>query len=276
MHHLLPFRNKSIDIFVLIMYTESNTMSLTFLQDLGITETEAKLYEILLKLGEVPITTLIRESKMKRPTVYKAIHTLTSKGLVKQQDIRKKLHVRPESPSKLQELAERKYKQIEQIKASLNAVLPGLSLSYSHSSEKPVVRIYEGVEGLKEIYDGLLIDAKPISALVQPNTVDPELYAWLTKQFVKKRVKAKIHVKAIVASSLKSREYMEKSKDEYRIAKQIDANRFPLQHEIDIYGDKVAIIHYKKDEPLIGIVIHNQNIATSMQAWFDLAWEGIK
>jgi HTH-type transcriptional regulator, sugar sensing transcriptional regulator len=249
------------------------TMSLAFLHEIGISETEAKLYELLLKLGEVPITTLIRESKMKRPTVYKAVHSLTSKGLVKQQDIRKKLHVRPESPSKLQELAETKYKKIEQTKASLTALLPGLSLTYAHTSEKPVVRIYEGLEGLKEIYNGLLTDAKPISALVQPSTVDPELYNWLTTQFVRKRVKAKIHVKAIVASSTKSRDYVEKSPQEFRIARQVDASKFPFQHEIDIYGDKVAIIHYKKDEPLVGIVIHNQNVATTMQAWFDLAWE---
>lgn len=250
-------------------------MSLSFLQTIGITQTESLLYELLLKLGEVPITTLIRESDLKRPTVYKALHSLTKKGLITQRDIQKKLHVRPESPNKLQELVDKQFKLIEESKHNLNAILPTLALSYTHSTDKPVVRIYEGVEGLKEIYEDLLIVEKPISAVLQAATVEPELYDWLTTTFVKKRVKAKIHVKAIVASSAASREYVQKSPQEYRIARQVDAARFPFQHEIDIYGDKVAIINYKKEQPLVGIVIHHAQIALTMQAWFDLTWESI-
>lgn len=250
-------------------------MSLAFLQTIGITDTEGGLYELLLKLGEVPITTVIRESKLKRPTVYKSLHSLTKKGLVIQRDIKKKLHVRPESPSKLQELADKQYRLMEEAKLNLNAVMPGLALSYTHSTDKPVVRIYEGVEGLKEIYEDTLTVGEPIFALLQAATVESELYEWLTKKYVKKRTRAKIHAKVIVASSMASKEYVEKSREEYRIVKQVDATKFPFQHEIDIYGDKVAIINYKKDEPLIGIVIHHEQIAKTMKAWFDLAWEGI-
>ena len=250
-------------------------MSLAFLQNIGITETESALYELLLKKGEVPITTLIRESKLKRPTVYKALHSLTKKGLVTQQDIRKKLHVRPESPSKLQELADKQYKQIEDTKLNLNALLPGLALSYTHSTDKPVVRVYEGVAGLKEVYNDTLTVGEPIFALLQSSIVEPELFDWLTKTYVKKRVKAKIHAKVIVASGPASKDYVQESKESYRTTKQIDSKRFPFQHEIDIYGDKVAIIHFKKDEPLIGIIIHHPQIAKTMKAWFDLAWGGV-
>lgn len=250
-------------------------MSLAFLQNIGITETESSLYELLVKLGEVPITTVIRESKIKRPTVYKAIHSLTKKGLVTQRDIHKKLHVRPESPSKLQELADREYKSVENTKLNLNALLPGLALSYTHSTEKPVVQVYEGVEGLKEVYNDTITVGEPIFALLQSSVVEPELFDWLTKTYVKKRVKAKIHAKVIVASGPESRNYVEESKDSYRTTKLIDNKRFPFQHEIDIYGDKVAIIHFKKNEPLIGIIIHHPQIAQTMKAWFDLTWEGI-
>lgn len=248
-------------------------MSLSFLQNIGLTDTESQLYEILLKLGEVSVSVIIQESKIKRPTVYKALYMLEKKGLVTKRDIRKKIHVRPESPVKLQELADKKYQQLERAMESLNALLPSLALNYTISTERPVVRVYEGVEGLKQIYKDLLIDGKTIYAILQAANVEPELYKWLTTKFVKKRTRLKIHVKAIVASSPASREYLKKSKEEYRIARLVDAKRFPFQHEIDIYGDKVAIIHYKKDEPLIGMVIHHPQIALTMKAWFDLAWE---
>lgn len=248
-------------------------MSLSFLQGIGLTNTESLLYDTLLKLGEVPVAKLIQESRLKRPTIYKALYSLKKKGLITQRDIRKKIHVRPESPAKLQELADRKYQQLERAKESLNALLPSLALNYTISTERPVVRVYEGVEGLKQIYKDLLIEGKTICAILQAANVEPELYKWLTTKFVKKRTRLKIHVKAIVASSPASREYLQKSKEEYRIARMVDKERFAFQHEIDIYGDKVAIIHYKKDEPLIGLVIRHPQIALTMKAWFDLAWE---
>lgn len=249
-------------------------MSLGFLQTLGITETEGSLYELLLKLGEVPITTVIRESKLKRPTVYKALHSLSKKGLVIQRDIKKKLHVRPEPPSKLQELADKQYRLMEEVKLNLNAMMPGLALSYTHSTDKPIVRIYEGIEGLKEVYEDTVKVGKPISAILHLSSIDPELHEWLIQKFVKKRVKAKIHVKAIVASGMADKDYMKRSPQEYRITRQVDSSLYPFQHEIDIYGDKIAIIHYNKDEPLIGIIIQHPAIANTMQAWFDLAWNG--
>lgn len=251
-----------------------SNMSLSFLQNIGLSSTEGALYELLLKLGEIPISTLIRESKIKRPTVYKALATLEKKELVLSRDIRKIIHVRPESPAKLAEFADKEYQKIEQANKTLNAILPGMSLSYANSTERPVVRVYEGVEGLKEVYEDMLVEKKPLYALLQAAEVEPELYSWLTTRFVKKRVKEKIHVKAIVATSRASREYIEKNTEEFRTTRMVDSKQFPFQHEIDIYGDKVAIIHYKKGEPLIGILIHHPAVSVSMKAWFELAWMG--
>ena len=249
-------------------------MSLAFLRNIGITETESTLYELLLKLGEVPIQALIKESGLKRPTIYKALYSLEKKGIVKMREIRKKINVRPESPVKLSTMVEKKYEAFQGTKETFAALLPGLASAYNFSTEKPVVRVYEGIEGLKEIYEDLLVAKQPVYALLQAAEVEPALYEWLTTKFVKKRIKEKIHVKAIVASSASSMEYFKKSVEEYRIARIVNSNKFPFQHEIDIYGDKVAIIHYKKDEPLIGIVIHHPQVAKTMKAWFDLAFEG--
>lgn len=265
--------DKKIDLSRGICYSNSCSMSLSFLQNIGLTNTENRLYELLLKLGEVPVSILIRQSKLKRPTVYKALATLEKKGLVFQRDIFKKIHARPESPMKLQELVEKENEKFQQARKSLNAILPGLASAYTHSTEKPVVKTYEGVDGLKKIYNDMLIDRQPIFALVQAAEVEKDLYIWLTTTFVRKRVRARIHVKAIVASSRESKEYLEKSKEEYRIARKVDAKKYPFEHEIDIYGDKVSIIHYTRNEPLIGIVIHHPHIARTMKAWFDLAWE---
>lgn len=249
-------------------------MSLNRLQNIGLTENEANLYDLLIKNGEVPVSFLISESKLKRPTAYKTIDSLKSKGLVLTRDFKKVIHVKPDSPIKLADYAQEELDRIENTKKNIDALLPSLALHYTLSTERPVVRTYEGIGGLKELYLSILDDRKPIYALLQAADVEPELYEWLTTKYIRRRVREKIHVKAIVASSRQSREYVEKNTEEFRIARLVDAKLFPFQHEIDIYGDKVAIINYKKNDTPLGIVIHHPQIAQSMKAWFDLAWAG--
>ncbi len=249
-------------------------MSLANIQNLGLTETESHIYELLVKIGEVPVSRVITESKLKRPTVYKALQSLERKGLVLMRDIHKKIHVKPESPARLQDLVNKQAEKVAEAKNNLIAFLPALVLNYTQSTDRPVVKMYEGLTGLKEIYEDTLRTAKPIVAILQSSEVDPELHHWLTTIYVKKRTKAKVHAKVLVASGPISGKYIEKSREEYRTTKQVDGKRFPFQHEINVYGDKVAIINFKKDEPLLGILIHHPRIATTMRAWFDLAWEG--
>ncbi len=249
-------------------------MSLQALQSLGLTSTESDLYELLLKLGETPVADIIQRSGLKRPTVYKALYSLEKKGLVKQQDIKKKLHFRPESPTLLLEQAESKYKEAEQARSVLQTVIPELLSSYTLSVERPVVEIYEGVEGLKKIYVDTLEDRKPIFAVLQTEEVEPELYKWLEEEYGPKRAKLKIHAKVIVASGDWSSTYRKKDISYYRTTLLVPKAKFPFKHEVDIYGDKVAFIQFKKGEPLIGIIIKHPLIAETMKAWFDLAWVG--
>ena len=249
-------------------------MSQLFLLKIGLSTSEANLYELLLRLGEVPVGILVKESGMKRPTVYKALYALEKKKLVTKQDIGKKIHFRPEPPTELLALADKQTKELERARGDLRAILPQLNSSYILAVEKPIVTTFEGVEGLKEIYEDTLKEAKPIYAVLQTAEVEPEMYKWLTKFYVKKRVKAKIWAKVIVASGKWSGEYQRKDEKELRESILVPSEKFPFKHEVDIFGDKVAFINYKKGEALIGIVINHPQTAQTMKAWFDLAWEG--
>lgn len=249
-------------------------LSLPFLQTLGLSESEIALYELLLKLGPSPASVIISESKLKRPTVYKTLYTLEEKGLLSQQDHNKKLLFTPESPSKLLELADQQYQTLDRVKENLGTIVPQLISAYMTTTEKPVVKVYEGFEGLKEIYEDTLRVREPIYAVLQTAEVEPQMFDWLNRVYAKKRTRAKIHAKVIVASGKWSHEYQKEDIENYRTTILVDSALFPFQHEVNIYGDKVAFINWRKDEPLIGIVITHPQIAKTMGAWFDLAWIG--
>lgn len=249
-------------------------MSPTFFETIGLTATEARLYELLLKLGEVSAGRLIAETSLKRPTVYKSLYTLERKGLVKKQEKGKIIHFRPEPPTSLLSLAEEQYKTLERAKKDLQSLLPQLTSTYTLAVEKPVMRLFEGVDGLKDIYEDTLTEAKPIYAVLQTAEVEPHLYKWLTTTYVKKRAKLGISAQVIVASGKWSKDYITRDKEEGRATRMVPSETFPFQHEVLIYGPKVGFVHYKKNDALIGIILHHPQIAVTMKAMFDLAWEG--
>lgn len=249
-------------------------MALPFLQKLGLTQKEAELYELLLKRGELNGADIIKESGLKRATVYVSLYALEQKGLITKKDIRKKIHFKPESPVRLMELADKALQDYERARSDLRGLLPEMVSSYLLSVERPVVSTFEGVKGLKEIYEDTLREAKPIYALVLPIEIDPELLSYLKGHYVKKRTEMGIHAYVIAASNKHAKAYKQRDTIHHRTTLLVPEEKFPFQHEIDIYGDKVAIINYKKGESLIGIVIHHPQVARTMKAWFDLAWEG--
>lgn len=249
-------------------------MSLEFLHAFGLSKKEADLYMLLLNDGELPVSVLIKKTGLKRATVYKSLYALESKGLLTKRSFKKKLHVKPESPSKLITLSEKHINAFEKAQSTLHSLLPQLTQAYITSVEKPVVTVYQGVVGLKKIYEDMLVVGKPIYAALSTENVDPELFKWVTTVYTRKRIAAKIPVKVIVASGGWAEEYVSRNKKELRETYLVSKELYPFQHEIDIYGDKVAFIDFKNGGSLIGVVIHHPLIAQTTSALWSLALVG--
>lgn len=249
-------------------------MNQAILQTLGLSSNEAKIYELLLKLGEVEAQIVIAQTGLKRATAYKALYDMEEKGIVSKRDIGKTLHFKPEPPTSLLTLAEDRYNELERVRRDVRSILPQLTSAYILAVEKPVVSTFEGVEGLKQMYEDTLREKQPIYAVLQAEHLHPELYRWLESVYVKRRVKLGIPATVIVASSTASEKYVSKDARTLRTTRVVDRQLFPFAHEVDIYGQKIAFINYKKDEALIGVVIDHPRIAQTMKAFFDLAWIG--
>lgn len=243
-------------------------MSLPFL-----TKKESDIYQLLLKEGELPVNTIVTKTKLKRGIVYKSLYTLEEKGLATKSDIGKKIHFKPASPIELSRLVDIKTQEASQARLELNTILPELTQQYITTVERPVVTTYQGVDGLKKIYEDTLKVGEPIYAALTTNAVEPLLFSWLTKTYTKKRIEAKIPVKVIVASGGWAEHYVKRNEKELRETKLVSEKSFPFQHEVDIYGDKVAFIDFREGGSLIGIVIHHPEIAQTMSALWELAWQ---
>lgn len=243
------------------------------LMNLGLSEEQTDIYLSLLENGAQSATQLDGSTNVKRTYVYKICDELVEKGLVSQEVKGRATRFAPLSPDYLLSEAEQRKQEAKQAKRSLERILPNLKTKFSVVDTKPVITYFEGVEGIKRAYRDTLKEGVEIYALVQTSKVEPEIYDWVTQYYVKERVKRGINVKAIVSSGLKTKKYVDLDKRELRESRSISNQQYPFEHEVNLYGDKMALINHHKGEKLLAIIIENPIVVRTFRSWFELTWE---
>ncbi|MEK7103406.1 MAG: helix-turn-helix domain-containing protein [Patescibacteria group bacterium] len=121
------------------------------LHSLGFVESETKTYIASLEQGPGTVIDLTKRTKLSRQATYVAIETLTNRGLMSSLMKGKKKYYVSEDPDKLLSYAERKQQEMKEKITDLGRVLPELKLK-AHG-ERPVVKMFEGKEGIKAIME---------------------------------------------------------------------------------------------------------------------------
>ncbi|MBI5530799.1 MAG: hypothetical protein HY918_04895 [Candidatus Doudnabacteria bacterium] len=115
------------------------------LNKIGLEEKESAVYLALLELGTADVGAISSKAGIKRPTCYLVLDGLKNRGLVSQVPAKVSLFT-AEGPEKLSgEL----YKKQELLKR----FLPNLQALHNSKKEKPQVKLFEGKEGIKEVYN---------------------------------------------------------------------------------------------------------------------------
>lgn len=237
------------------------------LEKLGLDDKEAKVYLALLELGEGNIQQIAKKSGVKRTTVYDILSSLKEKRLANQLIKNKKTIFFAEDPRKFEE-------NIEERKNTLKKMLPELLSIANRIGGKPKVRYFEGVDGINEIYEDTL------------RYSDYELIVWgsekskygfgedfLLGQYVPRRLKKKIWVRAIAVDSPMMRKYKELDEKSLRRTKLIRESNLPLEIEINLYANnKIAMMSF---EEKIGLIIESQKIYTTLKSIFEMNWNSL-
>lgn len=266
--------DKIVDIFKARVYNSTDNMSNDTLKNIGLTDYESQIYEILLKLGEIPMAHLTKKSGLKHSTVYSVVDSLVKKRLVMQRDIKKKLHVKAESPTKLLEIAKSQYTTANSSLASVQSMLPFFLSLYINSTVKPTVKTFEGIEGVKQVYQDILNEKKFIYSLLKIGACNNELLNWINTVYTKRRIAENIHTNVIIANDSLAKGYKARDVKELRTTRIVSNSSFPLENAISIYGEKIAFIYQSDEYPLLGIIIQHPKIVATCKSWFDLAWIG--
>lgn len=229
----------------------------------GLTENEAIVYTSLLETGSRGAGTISRKTGLHRRVIYDVTERLIKKGLIGYIIENNKKIFQASNPNRFLEI-------LDEEKNQINDIIPDMNLLFNQTKEKQKedTLFYKGKNGLKTVFEDQLAEKKEI-LILGASPVAYETLEFYFHWFDKTRVKEKI----------KTRIIFNKSED-----KSFKIPRIPLSEirylpqkyssplAINIYGNKVAIILWSKDNPF-AIVIKQEEIAIGYRNYFELMWK---
>ena len=248
-------------VCVQVMIMEQKQIEI-ILKNYGLSEKEAKIYFVCLKMGSASVVSIARASKLPKSTCYDRLNSLIDKGLISQIVKNSTRFYEAADPKVFMNLIDEKKKQIE-------SIIPSLSTYKNTAPEKPNVTFYEGIGGIKTILSDIISCGLEVRILGNFSNFE-QVTRHVAPQFIKKRVEKKISCRYISEESSISKKVQEKEGVELRETK-ITSIMNKQDAEMYIYGTKTAFVVMSRNEP-VGVIIDNASISKLQRALFDNLW----
>ncbi|MFA4942624.1 MAG: helix-turn-helix domain-containing protein [Patescibacteria group bacterium] len=237
------------------------------LKQAGFLDKEISVFLTLLEMGQGTVSEISRKAKINRTTGYVILDSLANKGLASISGKEPKQEYMAESPENLAKYLNGQIEKQKSVVDKINKMIPELTSLYN-VGDRPRVRFYEGLEGLKQVYEDTLTATEPIVAYAAFEDMHKTLPNYFP-EYYKRRAKKGISIRGIVPATPLARERMKFSKDEAREMALVPADKYGFSPEIDVYDNKIMIASWREK---LGIIIESDEIADAMKKMFELAW----
>ena len=246
----------------------------TTLMRLGLSDKESKVYLAALQLGAAPVQKIAEKAKINRPTAYVILESLTKKGLATTHEQGKKTLFAAESPERLTLLLDKMQAEIKEKKAELVEAMPDLKAIFNFAGNKPRVKFYEGVDGIKALNEEDAQLTTPNSHSYAFNDLDLLFKTFPDRMSsdIKSRVKKKNFVHVIYTRN-DGPIPNANDPEEMRAARFVPRDKFPFNATISVNPDTGRLIIYSYEGNIGGVMIEDSGITNAFKKIWDLAWE---
>lgn len=243
------------------------------LAKLDLSEHQSAVYFALLQMGSGGIMDIAKRSGLKRTTTYSILDGLVQRGFV---SVNKKTAHREyiaEDPHRLPGILNIEIQKIQQRQQNILCALPELMSFYNATAIKPKIKYFEGMEGMKMVFNETLQLGRDEEILAYSSA--ESIHQYLGDEYVafylSERVQKGIVQRAIAEDSPAARLHQKNDTKELRITRLVDKEKFPFANEVNIFRNKIIIMSYAD---LLGVIIESETIAKTQKAIFELAWLG--
>jgi len=245
-------------------------MLITTLEQLGLSEKQAKTYLTCLRLGPAPVRKIAQETDLNRGTCYDILKGLMKQALISYYHKDKHKYFVAEDPNKLRDLIELQEQKLKKTGQKIAKIIPELKSIYDNAEDKPVVKYYEGLGGVRVILKDLLHsfeNAKRKEYFVYSASDIRDYLYEAYPEFTEDRIREKIRVKVIAIGSggrlcgFDKRKWLSRAKSS------------PTY--ILVYQDKTALISIDKKNTPRGVIIEDEGIYHTQRLLFEKMWESL-
>lgn len=251
------------------------------LAEIGLSKNEAKIYVELLSMGHQPVSIIAKRVGCNRTSTYVILKTLAKKGFVGFYNRGNMKFFVANDPNCLINYVERKCRTYDNCRADLLMLIPKYrELMNNYIFRKPVVTYHDGLEGVKYVmYDALKASGTCFAYLCLHQWFKSGLKDFLLEYKDFRIATKQIPLNAIVPDTPEVRAFFKDNYDENNKLTVVrylsdEKCRQLFENEMNIYDDKVAIIHLEKGQEF-GVIIQSKEIANMQKSIFQLAWKGL-
>jgi sugar-specific transcriptional regulator TrmB len=246
-------------------------MDLSIFKKLGLNDKEIKVYLTLLEYGAISVRSLAELADLNRGTAYDILKSLQEKGLVSyfHQDTKQKFVA--EDPNSLVKLVENREKELQKVKDNFGDLIPELKALQDKGGNLPTTKFYEGIKGIREILDDLLLtmsEQESKEYFVYSATEASDDLNQAFPDFTKQRIKKGIQVKAISMAEGGATHGLDERK---WLGTKEETATFIL-----IYANKAGFISRDAKGNPVGVIIENKMIYETQKIIFLKLWELLK
>lgn len=242
-------------------------MDTKILREIGLTETEIKVYLALLESGATSAGKIVDKTGVYRKNLYDALSRLVEKGLVTYIIENKIKFFQAKKPSNLEKYLNEKKAKIEEQKPEVQKIISELNYLFNKAPVEIESEIYRGTEGIKTILKECL-NYKEVLFIGATGDVENRLpYFW--PHYNKKREKSKCRWKLLLIHEARNKSITKSKYYEYKILPKILSGL----NVIYIYGDYVANVLWL--EKPVAFVIKHKSLSDNYRKYFNYLWRSI-
>ncbi len=240
----------------------------TVLREMGLSVNEARVYEALLKMGEVSVQAISIKSGVHRRNVYDSLAKLQEKGLASESFVKGEKFFKPTHPDRLLLLLKEK-------QAVVTTKLPEMQDLFDRVEPEVDAYFYRGIEGFKNYLADILKTKETVYFIgAKAFWLDPRLEHFLAN-FQRERKKRGIKFVHLFDYEIKEQkpEILKIVGKPYKFL----PKKYSSTTAIDIFGPYVvAFVGVEPgklhEEPLM-FVMKNQKLADGYRQFFHFMWD---
>jgi sugar-specific transcriptional regulator TrmB len=240
------------------------------LASLDLKRNEALTYAALLELDSVSIRKIAVHTGINRGTTYEALKRLVIVGLASVNQRGEREYYTAESPEKIYDLIRDRRRDLLDASESAKTVVSKLLAHHPRNEGRPLVRYYEGDDGIVTILKDVLQTCRDLKNpgyfAFSSSRVRQYLYRSFP-QFTERRIAEGIAVKVIAVGE--GGEPAEASERKWLVP---DTRTDNSSYTI-IYGDKVAVVSVSNDLIPYGVVTEDAGVAAMQRLLFNQLWK---